>query len=339
MPRPLASRARTALKVAVSTALLGWILHTIAERDGLAELSARMGSLVWPWIAAAVLLQLGAVVLGVHRWRLLLEAQGLTVPTPLLFRSYLVGRFVGAFTPSTTGLDVYRAVDIGRRTGDAVRSAGAIVLEKLVGLVGLSLLTFALLPAGASRFYGAAGLAAAAAMGLTATLGLRFLRAPRVPAFVAARLPAGLRERLDRATALLTTRPLGRGTLASVLGLSLLSHLFTTAVFVATGLALHVAVTPLDLLVVGNAIVIATLVPISVGGVGVREGTAVLLLGLLGVDPTDATLLAVLGYLSAQPPALLGWLASLAEGAPSPAAVPAVDELVVAEVPASGPLT
>jgi len=342
MPRAPSARVRTALKITVSSALLGWILWTIARRDGLAELGARLGSLDAAWIAMALVLPFGAVALGVRRWDLLLRAQGLTVPTPVLLRSFLVGRFVGAFTPSTTGLDVYRVVDIGRRTGEAARSAGAVVVEKLVGLVGLSLLTFALLPAGASRFFGPLALAAAGAVGLGAALGLRFLRAPRLPEALAARLPAELRARLDRMAALLTTRPMDRGRLTEVLTLSLLTHLTTAGVFVATGHALGVAATTLDLLVVGNAIVIATLLPISVGGVGVREGTAVVLLGTLGVAPTDAALLAVLGYLTAQPPALLGGLWNLADRTPAIAADPvpvAVTDLAPSPVAGAGPGT
>ena len=95
---------------------------------------------------------------------------------------------------------------------------------------------------------------------------------------------------------------------ARLLGLGLVTHVATTLVFAATGAALGVGVGTVDLMIVGNAIVLATLLPISVGGVGVREGTAVALLAAQGVSTADAALLAFLGYLCAQPPALVGGL-------------------------------
>ena len=72
------------------------------------------------------------------------------------------------------------------------------------------------------------------------------------------------------------------------------------------------------MLVVGNAIVIAVLLPLSIGGVGVREGVAVVLLATAGVSSTDAVLVALLGYLTGQVPALLGGgLMAISRGAAS----------------------
>jgi hypothetical protein len=74
----------------------------------------------------------------------------------------------------------------------------------------------------------------------------------------------------------------------------------------ATAMALGVDVSAATLLVVGNAIVLAVLLPVSVGGVGVREGVAVMLLATAGVTSTEAVLVALLGYLTGQVPALFG---------------------------------
>src|SRR5690606_16523190 len=77
-------------------------------------------------------------------------------------------------------------------------------------------------------------------------------------------------------------------------------------VFWATAGALAIDVDAATLLAVGNAIVLAVLLPVSVGGVGVREGVAVVLLATAGVASSDAMLVALLGYLTGQVPALAG---------------------------------
>ena len=41
-------------------------------------------------------------------------------------------------------------------------------------------------------------------------------------------------------------------------------------------------------------VIVATLIPVSIGGIGIREGGFVLLLGEVGVDAADATLISLL---------------------------------------------
>lgn len=304
------SKLRVVRRV-VSAALLGVVLWWVATTDGIGELPARLGALHGPAVALALLLPFAAVLSGVRRWQLLLAHEGVALSFGVLFASFLRGRFVGAFTPSTTGLDLYRLVDIARRTGAKTQSGRAILVEKLHGLVALSIVTFALLPFGLARFFGAFGVVVAAALGLGAALGLALLARPSWLASLAKRAPRRVRGKVTAIAEALASHPAPAWLLARVVLLGVVSHAATAAVFVATGLALGVAASPFTLLVVGNAIVLATLLPVSVGGVGVREGTAVALLALVGVGATDATLVGLLGYLVAQPPALLGGALSL----------------------------
>jgi uncharacterized membrane protein YbhN (UPF0104 family) len=97
--------------------------------------------------------------------------------------------------------------------------------------------------------------------------------------------------------------------------LGLFSHAATAAIFVASAWAVHVDLSAAVLFGVGNALVIATLLPLSAGGVGVRETAAVLLLGALHVDQGSALLVAVVGYLGGQAPAVLGGIFSAVSGA------------------------
>jgi len=290
-------KTRLWLKRTVSLVLLAWVVHTIATQDGVATLPERLSSARPEWLLLALALPVLAVLASVRRWQLLLRQQGVEEPFPWLLGCFLRGRFVGAFTPSTTGLDLYRLAAIARRhdRGAAWRT---ILVEKLYGLVALGVVTFALVPLGADRFFGAGGLLLAAVLGGGASLGLWLLARPG--------LLRGKHPKLDALANALASSPMPRATHLRVLLLGLGTHLLTAAIFVATGLAIDAPAGALDLLVVGNAIVLATLLPLSVGGVGVREGTAVLLLGTVGVPAADATLLALLGYLVAQPPALVG---------------------------------
>lgn len=325
MVATLRSRAKTVLKVTVSLALIGAIVHAIAGKEGLDALLERVRGADPRWLVFAVVAQLLAVAAGVLRWQQLLRSQRLELGTSWLFRTFLVGRFIGAFTPSTAGLDVYRAVAVARRTGAKGPATAVIVVEKLFGLAALSAVAVALLPFGAARFLGRGGVIGALVVGAGCVLAYLLLSRRTIFTRLFERLPSKVRRKLAGSARILRARPLGRARGATVFGLGVASHVATAGVFVATAAALGLDIAVVDTLVVGVAIIVATLLPISVGGVGVREGTAVLLLGLVGVSVADATLVGLLGYLTAQPPALLGGLLSLApprgeEHASTPAA-------------------
>jgi hypothetical protein len=90
----------------------------------------------------------------------------------------------------------------------------------------------------------------------------------------------------------------------------LLSNLNFVLAYCSLALALHIAVPPIDLLAFVPLVTVATALPISLGGWGVREGLLVLLLGKVGVPASEALILSLMyGFCSAASglPGLLGW--------------------------------
>lgn len=296
------------LKVGVTLGLLAFLLQRMVSRDGVDVLLERASHLALGWVAVAVALHFASVAAGVFRWRVLLRERGLELPLPFLFRSFLVGRFVGAFTPSTAGLDGYRLWDVGRVTDDYTRSGAVIVVEKLVGLVGMASVCLALLPFGLLERLGVGGVLVALGMAAVALLGLFLLSSPTRTAKLAKLAPGPLRARATKIAEAMSGGVSLRA-LSAALALGIASHAALSATFAASGLAVGIELSPLTLLGVGNAIVISVLLPVSIGGIGVREGVAVALLVAAGdgsVTTTDAMLLSLVGYLTGQAPALLG---------------------------------
>jgi hypothetical protein len=292
------------VKAIVSVALLAWLFHRVVAREGFDSLIERAGSIEIGFVLLAVVFQLGAVAAGVMRWRLLLRARDIDLPIGWLFREYLVGRFLGAFTPSTAGLDVYRAIAVARRTGQKAASTSVIVAEKFLGLFALAIVSTIVIPFGTSLF-GSSAIWIALAIGAGSLAGLLVMTRPsRFLPFV----PAPVRSRIDALRcAGLTPRA---GVVATLLGV--LGHACAASMFVATSLAVGIDAPLSVTLVVGASIVVATLAPISIGGIGVREGVAVALLGTIGVTSGDAILVALLGYAATQVPAIAGGFVNVA---------------------------
>jgi len=298
------ARLLLAVKAAISVGLLAYLLSQIAAREGMGALGERLGALDPVAIAAALGLHAVAVIAGVARWRMLLDARGLGQPLPWLLRSFLIGRFVGAFTPSTTGLDGWRGYEIARRTGDVAGSAGVILVEKLVGIVGMAIVCAALAPLGVLDQLGPTALPMALGLAAIAATGVWVLASPSRIGALARIAPGPIRGKATKVATALAAGKLSGGRLAGAIALGIVQHLALSAVFAATGAALHVGVPLGTLLAVGNAITISVLLPISIGGVGVREGVAVALLST--VATSDAALIALLGWLTGQVPALIG---------------------------------
>lgn len=293
----------TVTKIGVSVGLSGWLLARMVQRDGAGALADRLSTLDPGWLLLAIALHALAVLAGVLRWRILLRAAGLDAPLAWLARSFLVGRFIGAFTPSTTGLDGWRLWDVGRRTGAMAKSTATIAVEKLVGLIGMALVCAALAPIGGAELLGPSAIGVAVALAAGSVVGLALLQRPALVRRAASLLPARLGAKI---TGALGELDLSLPTLSRATAFGVASHLALSAVFWATAGALGLSLDAWTLLTVGNAIVLAVLLPVSVGGVGVREGVAVVLLATAGVASTDAVLVALLGYLTGQVPALFG---------------------------------
>jgi uncharacterized protein (TIRG00374 family) len=131
-------------RIAVSVALVaaaGWALHDVAW-DGLRRALSAAGP---GWIAAAAVLNLGAVALRAARWQALARPLSPAVTFGAAFRSLTMGYVLSMVLPARAG-ELLRMETLSRRTGlSEAAVAGSIVLDYLVNAAGL-LLSLGLLP-------------------------------------------------------------------------------------------------------------------------------------------------------------------------------------------------
>jgi uncharacterized membrane protein YbhN (UPF0104 family) len=173
--------------------------------------------------------------------------------------------------PTSVGGDVGRVWQ-GRRHGlDLGGGAIAGFADRLVGLGALLLLVAVCLPFGFGSWL--SGLAALLAIAISAGFGLLLIRLP-----VSGRLGA------------LLARP---GTMAAVLGGSLAAHVVAAAIAGLLARGMGVELSFGAALVAFPAVMLAALLPVSVGGWGVRELAAVPLLGAVGLAPDAAAAVAL----------------------------------------------
>jgi uncharacterized protein (TIRG00374 family) len=140
-------------KIAVSIALLAYLLST-SDLDAL-QRRVRAGDT----LLLALAMALYAVILAIStwRWRVLLEAQGFSIPLSHLSGSYLVATFFNNFLPSNIGGDVVRVRDSSRLTGSTTTSLAVVAIDRILGLGALYVLALAAFVTGGPTVRGLAG--------------------------------------------------------------------------------------------------------------------------------------------------------------------------------------
>lgn len=288
------------LKLAFSVAMLAVIFRKVVLREGAEDLGARIANLHWGWIAAAIGMQLTAIVCATFRWRALLAGQGIRPSWGFLGGSIMIARFWGAFTPGGfTGFGGWRIYDVAKHTGKTARAAATIGTETLLGQTAMGVvIVFGTLLFGL-RFVGMEGVALICAVfaGIIATA-ITLLAKPALFRFFARFLPRGVRARVNTLVDAVCAYE-GKGLLlfqAFALGVGV--HAFNGLIYVCAAQALGVQLGVGEVFFASNLQILSTLLPASINGIGLRETTAVALYTspAIGLPLSVAVLIPIVGF-------------------------------------------
>jgi uncharacterized protein (TIRG00374 family) len=268
-------RTRVALEALVSVVLLAAILHWAGIHRVLHELSQTQ----LRWFIPAVAVSIATVPVMALRWRLLLSAKRIDVPLAWLTRTYFVALFAGQFLPAAIGGDAVRAVELGRRTHDAPEAVASVLIDRLVGLVSLVALAVAAVAIGGGSARRPGIIAAEATFGVAAAGTLALLFSSRLRGVVARALePRSDGHRLAAGGRFYDALHSYRGhtrTLALVGSLALVVQVARVGVIWLLARALNLDIPDSVVLLTGPVVFASLALPVSLNGIGVREGVFV----------------------------------------------------------------
>jgi len=318
LERPQSGRRWTILllKLAISSGLLWLVMHQSSWERASARLNElSIGDVLLAW------LPLVAVTCCVGlRWSLIASA----VARPVRWlEAWIVSMIGGALDQVLVMMsgEAYRIWWLRRGAPSLTRAVAGVLLDRVAGVVGIGLLVLAFFP----RFL---GLGAGRVLGWVPACLVASVFAGLVALLVMDRLPFGFRRSkwLARLTELSSSARkvfLSPATAIPVLAAAMTVHLGISACIflIASGLGIRVGL--VETLTVVPTVMLISFLPISVGGWGVREGSMVIGLGLVGVQSSDALLISIIYGLSAAAVGLCGavfWLFGLPARGPRPAA-------------------
>lgn len=288
------------LKIAFSVAMLVVVFRKVVLREGAADLGARLANLHWGWIAAAVSMQLVAIVFATFRWRALLGGQGIRPRWGFLAGSIMIARFWGAFTPGGfTGFGGWRIYDVAKHTGKVARAAATIGTETLLGQTAMGVVVIA-----GTLFFGAAFVGTSGVWTIVAVFSgiilaaITLLAKPALFRLVARFLPRKIAIRVETLVDAICAYE-GKGLLlAKAFALGVGVHAFNGLIYVCAAQALGVELGVGQVFFASNIQILATLLPASINGIGLRETTAVALYTspAIGLPLSVAVLIPVVGF-------------------------------------------
>ena len=285
------------VRVTVSFGLLA-LLFFIVDIDAVL---AAMAQVNWLLFSTALVLSASRVFIVAARWQVLLRDKA---DPPLHFltyaRIYFVSSFFGLVLPTVLGGDAARVVLAARKGVPTAEVVSSILVERVTGFLVLSLIALGAMGIGASLFKGTeVGLAVWSFAGVLVVFFVIVAQKRAILAILGWIRNRGLQRvatALERVYSSLYAYHKEPGRLGMCFLYSLLFQGAGIVIIWVLGESMGVEASFIHYLVFVPLVWVATTLPVSISGFGVREGAFVALFGLAGVPNEQALALSLLFF-------------------------------------------
>ena len=248
------------------------------------------------------------VAVSTWKWKILLAMHSISYPFIPLYRYYLIGSFLNNFLPSTIGGDGYRMYKTARNPVSKSGAVGSVFMERITGLIALLATGWI----GSAISYFSTGNEVARLLLLwgigiilTLLMGVGVFR--MIPTSSLARLLSRMPKKIRRAFSCFQDYGRHPRGLATVL---LLSVMFQVLLLILYSLLFkEVAGYSLSICILAVAVCVSTLVallPVSINGLGLLDGSFIYLLSTFHVSYEHSLIVMLLIRLLTYAQSLLG---------------------------------
>lgn len=285
------------LKILISGVLLVWLLHGI----GVENILRQLRNANWVWIAVAVLVFGTSNILGAVQWYLLLRSQKVALSLGHAVSYYHVGLFFNNFLIGYVGGDALRIYDVTRFSGNSTTAVSSVVFDRFIGFF---VLTSIAMIVSLFQIQHLTSFKAVYFIGFILVAWILILiflfndkagRAvgrvfkPIVPGFISNKVH-------DIYTAINQFRH-DRFMLAQVFGISIAVQTLRILVHYFAALSVGVNLSPVYFFMFIPLVALFASLPISFGGIGVREQSGVTLFSTLGLAASKVVTFEFLAYI------------------------------------------
>lgn len=287
------------VQAAVSCGLLAWLF---TRQDFRSQIATVLVAADMRWLLAGFLLAGVVQVLCILRWRVFLKMAGIETGFAESAAIFFAGLFCNLFLPGGAGGDVVKISLLTSRGKDLGRSALSVLMDRLCGSVSMIVLGTALMAWQSGWLLSApvvAGVVQSIVIYLLVLTGIIALSVILSSSGLVNRLPERWpgRRRLVELSGVYSQCALQwpRTLVALGISIAMLALFFLTYFCAARAYGLDLG--PAKFLALMPAVDIISGLPVSLGGLGVREGLFAFLLGHLAAVPAPlAVAISLCGY-------------------------------------------
>ena len=287
------------LKIAVSLGLIALLLYRISP----GRLLEHLENIDPVWIAAAVTIFLASSLLGAMQWYFLLSAGGVRMSFGRTISLYFTGLFFNNMLPTNVGGDAYKIYDVVRTGYDPHKVFAITLLDRVIGITGLCFLalvaSLVLFLSGGSADLGLYALIFAGFIIPVFALTLSRRISTPVRKMLSRISLWGIGERLELVFSHLGSFRSFPTLLGRVIALTLTIQILRVSTHLAVAMALGIrpdAGGMLHFFVFIPLLGLIMMLPISINGLGLREGAGILLFTRIGFLEEEAFLMEFLTY-------------------------------------------
>lgn len=295
------------MKLIVSISLVLWLF----QRIGLQMILRQLASANWWWILAAVTTFAASNILGSLQWHILLRSQNVPVSFRQSLSFYHVGLFFNNFLIGNIGGDALRIYDVRRFSGDSTVAVSTVVFDRFIGFLTLTSIAMVVSLLWIRRLTSLDAVYVTGLVLLIWMIALFFLFNEKAGMMIgrifSPLLPSGVAEKIQGIYSSINQLRHSRRILAQLFSISTTVQILRvlTHYWAALSVGAHTGIYYFFIFI--PIIALLASLPISFGGIGVREQSAAVIFATVGLAASKVVTFEFLAY-------LVGILAALPGG-------------------------
>jgi glycosyltransferase 2 family protein len=304
------------MKLLVSAALLGYFF----TRIHIERFVDTFASADFSYIALTLVVYLLSQFVSAVRWMVLIRPLGFKTTFKVLVQYYLIGMFFNLFAPSTVGGDISRVYYLSRVdeshpqpvASSTMNAAVSVFIDRAVGMIVLVWL------GAVGLFFFPQYIVPPLVRSLTYALALGFIIGGLLLPAVRRVLPQDGHPMVVKLRVALRSYRAHGGAIPKAILLSFAVHLIQAWIHLILGRAINIEIPFSYCIILYPLVGTFSALPVSLNGLGLREGGYLFLLTLIGISSEKAIAFGLLVFLTVAADSLIGGFMFLLKKSPKP---------------------
>jgi len=260
------------LRMIISFGLIGYVFY----KAGLQQLWEALKQTQLSYLALSIVVTPVLIFISAWKWQVILKALKIRASIARCFWLYVVGYFFNTILPTNVGGDVVRAYALGKSTGKRAEAFSSVFVERFTGLSVLLLMAIVAFLLALRQLWNqwlnmALVICLLGYLGILVVLLNRrvlgwFLNHLRLKSVQSVLIKL---QKFQQATLSLKQE---RGAFVFAMIMSFLFYFFAVLNVYLSALAFRANISFVDALIITPIVMIITMIPLSIGGIGLAEG-------------------------------------------------------------------